>query len=122
MEKYKKGDIVKGTITGIEKYGAFIKIDEEYSGLIHISEISEFFVKDINDYVTLGETIKVQIIEIDEKNKQLKLSIKNIDYRINKKKKVKIKETKSGFSTLKLLLNDWIESKEKEILEKNKKN
>lgn len=122
MEKYKKGDIVKGTITGIEKYGAFIKIDEEYSGLIHISEISEFFVKDINDYVTLGETIKVQIIEIDEKNKQLKLSIKNIDYRINKKKKVKIKETKSGFTTLKLLLNDWIESKEKEILEKNKKN
>ena len=122
MEKYKKGDIVKGTITGIEKYGAFIKIDEEYSGLIHISEISEFFVKDINDYVTLGETIKVQIIEIDEKNKQLKLSIKNIDYRNNKKKKVKIKETKSGFSTLKLLLNDWIESKEKEILEKNKKN
>ena len=79
MEKYKKGDIVKGTITGIEKYGAFIKIDEEYSGLIHISEISEFFVKDINDYVTLGETIKVQIIEIDEKNKQLKISIKNIN-------------------------------------------
>ena len=51
MIPYKKGQIIKGTITGIEKYGAFVSLDEYYTGLIHISEISHGFVRDINDFV-----------------------------------------------------------------------
>ena len=49
MLKYEKGKIVTGHVTGIEKYGIFVNLDEFYSGLIHISEISDGFVKDIND-------------------------------------------------------------------------
>ena len=45
MNQYKKGEIVTGCVTGIEKYGIFVSLDDYYSGLIHISEISSFFVK-----------------------------------------------------------------------------
>lgn len=110
MAPYKKGKIVKGTVTGIEKYGAFVSLDEYYSGLIHISEISHGFVKDINDILKIGETIYVEVLEVDEVSAQLKLSIKNIQYRkkqYNNKKK--IQETSLGFKTLSYKLPIWIE-------------
>ena len=69
MENYKVGDIVKGCVTGIEKYGIFVNLDNYYTGLIHISEISEKFVSNINDYVTIGETIRVKIIDKNEGEK-----------------------------------------------------
>ena len=59
---YKKGDIVKGVVSGIESYGVFVKIDEDYSGLIHISEISNRFVRNISDYVKQNEIINVKIL------------------------------------------------------------
>ena len=49
MSKYEVGKIVIGCVTGVENYGIFVSLDEYYSGLIHISEISTKFVKDIND-------------------------------------------------------------------------
>lgn len=110
MTPYKKGKIVKGTVTGIENYGAFVSLDEYYSGLIHISEISHGFVKSINDFLKVGETIYVEVLEVDEVSAQLKLSIKNIQYRrkqYNNKKK--IQETCLGFKTLSYKLPIWIE-------------
>lgn len=118
MTPYKKGKIVKGTVTGIEKYGVFVSLDEYYSGLIHISEISHGFVKDINEFLKVGETIYVEILDVDEVLAQLKLSIKNIQYRkrqYNNKKK--IQETSLGFKTLSYKLPIWIE----ESLKKQKK-
>ena len=109
MSKYKKGKIVKGIVSGIESYGAFITLDEYYTGLIHISEISHGFVKNINDFLNIGETIYVQILEVDEVSNHLKLSIKNIEYKpntINKRKK--IVETNLGFKTLSYKLPKWI--------------
>ena len=55
MSKYECGKIVTGCVTGVENYGIFVSLDEYYSGLIHISEISTKFVKDINDYVITME-------------------------------------------------------------------
>ena len=78
MAEYRTGSIVKCQVTGIEKYGAFVNIDGIYSGLIHISEISNGFVKDINDFLQIGEIIYTQILDVDEENNRLKLSIKNI--------------------------------------------
>lgn len=111
---YKKGMIIKGQVTGIEKYGIFVNVDFDYSGLIHISEISDGFVRSVNDYVTIGETIYVKIIEVDADNLQLKLSIKNINYKIDGKKKG-IAESVSGFSPLADNLNNWIAEKMAEI-------
>ena len=105
MSDYKVGSIIKGQVTGIEKYGIFINIDPWYDGLIHISEISQGFVKDINDYVKIGDTIYCQILEVDEDNLQLKLSIKNI------------KESRRGFLPLKNNLPIWIKEKLNEYQE-----
>lgn len=117
-EKYEKGNIVTGCVTGIEKYGIFVSLDNYYSGLIHISEISESFVRNINDYVNIGETINVKILDVNDNDFHLKLSIKNIDYRINKKRRTNIVEVGSGFGVLRDRLDDWISVKEKEILSK----
>ena len=121
MSKYKQGDIVSGYVTGIEKYGIFICIDDKYSGLIHISEISSNFVKNVHDYVKIGEIINAKVLE-DEKNGQIKLTIKDIDYRISSKKSNKIVETSTGFSTLLTMLNKWIERKMSQNNKKTKKN
>ena len=109
--KYEKGKIVKGHVTGIESYGIFVGLDDYYNGLIHISEISENFIRNINDYVKIGETIKAKVVEVNDENFHVKLSIKNIDYKMNRRKKVKIIETEKGFTPLKENLNIWIKEK-----------
>ncbi len=115
MKNYEVGKVVTGSVTGIEKYGFFVKLDEYYSGLVHISEISDEFVRNIADYVSVGETIKVKILEINHNDLQAKLSIKNIGYRAKYKRKNRIIETPNGFHTLKENLDLWIEKKVKEI-------
>ncbi|MDD2469402.1 MAG: S1 RNA-binding domain-containing protein [Bacilli bacterium] len=117
MTKYKKGKIVKGSITGIEKYGIFVNLDNYYSGLIHISEISNNFVKDVNNYVEMGETIYVKVIDVDEDANQVKLSIKDFDYRIKKPGNdvSTIKEVGTGFVALKEKRSVWIDEKLREL-------
>lgn len=115
-DKYQIGNIVTGCVTGIEKYGIFVGLDNYYSGLIHISEISDSFVRNIHDYVTIGETIKVKILALDTNDFHVKLSIKGIDYRINRRRRTKIIETSNGFSSLKKNLDFWMQNKTEEIL------
>ena len=113
MTKFKKDEIVEGLVTGIEQYGIFVSLDEYYSGLIHISEISDGFVKDVNNFVNIGETIKVRVLDSDDESFHVKLSIKNLNYRINRNK-TKIIETGSGFLVLKEQLPIWINEKNNE--------
>ena len=108
--KYKKGDIVSGTVTGIEDYGIFLKLEGDFTGLIHISEISNSYVKNINDYAKIGENIDVKIIDVNNKNKQLKLSLKSI-------RNTKLEESPNGFTILKNELPIWINEKIKEYNE-----
>lgn len=119
MNKYNIGDIVTGKVTGIESYGIFLSLDENVSGLIHISEVSNAFVRNINDYAEMDEIIKAKIIDIDEDGKHLKLSIKNLEYRDSSKYVSKIKETRAGFSGLAQSLDGWIEEKLKQMDKKN---
>lgn len=110
MIEYQIGKIVKGVVCGIEPYGIFVQFDEYYSGLIHISEVSHNFVRNLNYYVSIGDTIYTKIIGIDANQKRLKLSIKDVAYRgTNKRKRLKIIETKTGFDTLKQMLPYWID-------------
>lgn len=118
MVRYTKGKIVKATVTGIESYGAFVVVEHGYTGLIHISEISHGFVRDINKFVKIGDNILVEVLGVDDIECRLKLSIKNIDYRKKGKPyKRRIKETSLGFKTLAYNLPIWIEKSVK----KNKK-
>ncbi len=110
MAVYKKGKIVKGKVSGITDYGIFVKLDDEYSGLIHISEISSKYVKDPKMFANINDDINVEILDIDDSKSQMKLSIKNIEKQGNKfVKKRKIVETEHGFSTLAKFLPTWIE-------------
>jgi len=109
-ECIKKGSIVEGEVTGIEDYGIFVHINNDYSGLVHISEISEDFVKDINSFVVIGEKIYCQVLEVLENEKKLKLSIKDINYK-SIPENSEIQETRLGFLPLKTHLNQWIEEK-----------
>jgi len=120
MAKYESGKIITGCVTGIESYGIFVTLDEYYSGLIHISEISTNFVRNINDYVNVGETIKAKIVDVDDENCHVKLTIKDIDYRMNNQKRTKIIETNEGFVPLQSNLDKWISEKLKEINDENK--
>ena len=108
----KNKDIIECTVSGIEDYGFFVKTVDGYSGLVHISEMSENFIRSIYDYVSLGEKIKAETIDVDEKSKKLKLSIKNIEYRICTNLP---EDTKSGFTILKNNLPNWIAEVEEEI-------
>ncbi len=74
--KYKIGEVVEGVITGIQPYGAFVSFPDGYSGLIHISEISSGFIKDVNKHVKIDDKMKARVIDLDEKNQHLSLSIK----------------------------------------------
>ena len=111
MSKYQKNEVIEGVVTGIEDYGIFIGLDEYYSGLIHISEISDGFVRNVNYYVKVGETIKARVLEVDDDNCHVKLSIKNLNYRARRSRRTKINEVGSGFEILKNNLDNWIEEK-----------
>jgi predicted RNA-binding protein with RPS1 domain len=112
MDDLKVGNVVKGTVTGIQKYGIFVKLNDEYSGLIHISEISEKYVKDVNNYAKVGEKIFVEINSIDTKKKTCILTVKGLNYRIVENPK--IRESVRGFTPLKQHLPIWIDEKIKE--------
>lgn len=109
------GDIIDVTITGIQPYGAFALLPDHSTGLIHISEISDKFVRNVENFVHVGEIIRVKVIDIDDKTHQAKLSLKAI-YPLNKRKykrtyknqREKIQETPLGFSSLKEKLPEWI--------------
>ena len=107
---FQVGDIVEGIVTGVSDYGIFIRIDEVYTGLVHISEISNYFVKNILDYVSVGENILCEVIEIEKEEKHVKLSIKNIHYRLIPRYG-KIKDTKTGFKPFQMKLTIWIMEK-----------
>lgn len=109
MAKYKVGKVIPVVVSGVTEYGIFTHVDNEYSGLIHISEISEKFVPNPHLFVKNDEKIYAEILEVDEVNKQLKLSIKNIQYRNKGIKRRKIVETKHGFDTLLYKLPFWID-------------
>ncbi len=107
-----KGDIVYGIVTGIKDYGAFIKIDD-YNGLIHISEFSDGFVKDIKKIVELGDIVCCKVLEIDDKTKHVKLSYKDVNLLASKVYRyVKIKK---GFNSLAINLDKWIDCRYNEL-------
>ena len=68
--------IVKGTVTRIEKFGAFIEIGAERPGLVHISELTHDYIKNVTDVVKEGDEVEVKILDVDRKKKQIKLSMK----------------------------------------------
>ncbi|MFZ3579242.1 S1 domain-containing RNA-binding protein [Virgibacillus sp. DJP39] len=69
------GSKLKGKVTGITNFGAFVELGEGKTGLVHISEVADNYVKDINEHLTVGDEILVKVINV-EKDGKIGLSIK----------------------------------------------
>ena len=79
------GSIQEGKVTGIMNFGAFVSLPGGKSGLVHISEISNSFVKDVHDHLQVGQIVKVKVLEINEQGK-INLSIKRAQAQEEEKK------------------------------------
>ena len=69
------GEIYEGKVTGLTAFGAFVKMSNGESGMVHISEVAATYVKEISEFLTEGQDVKVKVLAINEKNK-ISLSIK----------------------------------------------
>jgi S1 RNA binding domain protein len=74
------GMLLEGKVTGVTKFGAFVSLPDNKSGMVHISEVSTSYVKEISDHVKVGQTVKVKVLKIDENNK-ISLSMKKAEPR-----------------------------------------
>ena len=120
MNNYEINEIVEGTIREIRPYGALITFPDDRSGLLHIKQISDAFISNINTYLQVNAQIKVRIIEIDKLNGFLKLSLKSVpnNERVQfdrSKRETTINPSQTDFSALEKALPEWIENTLKEI-------
>ncbi|MBE6715600.1 MAG: S1 RNA-binding domain-containing protein [Ruminococcaceae bacterium] len=69
------GEIYEGKVTGLTTFGAFVKMSNGETGMVHISEVASQYVKDINEHLAEGQDVKVKVLAINENNK-ISLSIK----------------------------------------------
>ena len=117
-KKYEVGEVLTGKITGIQPYGAFVALDEQTQGLVHISEITYGFVKDVGDFLKVGDEITVKVLDVDEQSKKISLSIRVLNESpIAKKKDILPRKSlqdrvdeddAEGFQLLRDKLQDWI--------------
>ena len=68
--------ILTGTVRNVIDFGAFVDIGVKYDGLVHISEMSDKFIKNPSDLVSVGDIVKVKVIKIDMERKKVALSMK----------------------------------------------
>ncbi|CAJ1185924.1 General stress protein 13 [Companilactobacillus paralimentarius DSM 13238 = JCM 10415] len=121
------GDKLTGTISGIQSYGVFVKLDSTHQGLIHISELKHGFVSNIEERYKIGDEVQVVVMGIDEYNQKISLSTRALnpekvgrpilhkhfwtDYR-----------DKIGYKTIAKEKNGWVNSAMALISEKKRKN
>ena len=76
--EFADGAVLEGKVTGITKFGAFVALEGGKSGLVHISEIANSYVSSVEDYLKVGQTVKVRVLNIGEGGK-INLSIKRAE-------------------------------------------
>ena len=64
-----KGQILQGKISGITNFGAFVQLEGNVTGLVHISEVADSYVKEISEFLTVGDEVKVKVLNVDEGGK-----------------------------------------------------
>ena len=78
--RFKVGDLVSGTVAKIASFGAFVNLDGDIDGLIHISQLSEEHVERVKDVIKVGDDIKARVIKVDKVERRIGLSIKAVNY------------------------------------------
>lgn len=128
--RYRIGMVIDGIVTGIQPYGAFVALDSDTQGLIHISECHHGFVSDVGEFLKVGDHVRVMVIDIDEYTQKISLSMRCLEKKFDfsrPKKSLKNQHKKywtnrhytSGFHPIEEQLPTWIADALAD-LEKNK--
>ncbi len=117
-----EGTILEGTVTGIAAFGAFVRLPDGESGMVHISEVADAYVRDINDFLKVGDTVKVKVLP--GHNGKISLSIKkanppkkpsskpmDIDWRSNRS------NASSGPASFEDLMSKFMKDSEERLLD-----
>jgi len=79
-EKYKIGDLVKGKVTKLASFGAFVQLQDDIDGLVHISQLSEDHIAKVKDVLKVGQEVEARVIKVDKVERRIGLSIKAANY------------------------------------------
>src|SRR6202023_4279829 len=79
-QKYKIGDLVKGKVTKLASFGAFVQLQDDIDGLVHISQLSEGHVAKVKDVLKVGQDVESRVIKVDKVERRIGLSIKAANY------------------------------------------
>lgn len=132
QENFNVGDIIEGKVTGIKPFGAFVAIDDKHQGLVHISEVAHQYVKDINEFIKVGDVVKVKVLTIDGDAGKISLSIRGTQPKpepeVRRPSVPKFNNNKSqssakqpGFNTLENKLKDWLKESNDRQAQLNKR-
>lgn len=100
------GSKLKGKVTGITNFGAFVELQKGTTGLVHISEVADNYVKDINDHLAVGDEINVMVINV-EKDGKIGLSIKKA-----KDPKTREKSSRERQESFEQIMNQFLKDSE----------
>jgi small subunit ribosomal protein S1 len=100
-ERYLAGQIIKGRVTKLTNFGAFVELEPELEGLLHISEIADHKISSPKDVVTEGDEIEVKILKVDTESRKIGLSLRRAQWAAEEQKADSgEKKTKSGQQTV----------------------
>src|ERR1022692_3068345 len=95
-QKYKIGDLVKGKVTKLASFGAFVQLADDIDGLVHISQLSEDHVAKVKDVLKVGQEVESRVIKVDKVERRIGLSIKAANY-----SEEELRKESEAFDTLK---------------------
>ncbi len=114
----KLNDIVEGVVTRILPYGLIVSLPNKKQGLVHISQVSHKFIQDLNEYISINDTVTAKIIELDMQNNKISLSIKDATQKPEPKQNtphLNEKPSKQGGNAFEDIMSGWLkDSNEKQ--------
>ncbi len=123
MDNFVKDSLVIGKVIKIKPYAAFLEFSDGRNGLLHISEISDSYIRDIEKFVEVGDDVKVAILEVDPNDGFLRVSLKRVpneeaySTHVNENKRENVIATNDEFKTLREKMPEWIETTLEKIKE-----
>src|SRR5699024_3142135 len=99
------GSILQWKVTGITNFGAFVEIEKGKTGLVHISEVADSYVKDINEHLTVGDEVTVKVINVED-DRKIGLSIKKAKDKHVRRSKKPAEKTENFESKMNQFLKD----------------
>jgi small subunit ribosomal protein S1 len=94
-DRFKVGDLVKGKVAKIASFGAFVELEDDIDGLVHISQLSEDHVARVKDVLNVGDDVEARVIKVDKAERRIGLSVKAVNYN-----EVDLKRESQAFESL----------------------